>query len=84
MTLVDNTFATPIIQNPLLLGADMVLHSCTKSLGGFSDVLAGAVVTNSPELDEKIRFNNKCIGGTLSPFDSYLLLRSAKTLLLRV
>lgn len=81
---VDNTFATPILQNPLDLGADIVLHSATKYIGGHTDVLAGFVVTNSDELGEKLKYIQNATGGVLSPFDSWLLIRSIETLKLRV
>ena len=81
---VDNTFASPVLQRPILLGADIVIHSATKYLGGHFDVLAGFVVTNSPELDEKIKYIQNAAGAVLSPFDSWLILRSIDTLKLRV
>lgn len=80
----DNTFASPINQRPLELGFNVVMHSATKYLGGHSDVLAGILVTNSPELAERIRFVQKSLGAVLGPFDSYLLLRGVKTLAIRV
>ena len=83
-TVVDNTFATPFIQKPLDLGADIVLHSASKYLGGHCDVIAGALVVNDDELAEKIRFNQYAVGGTLGPFDSWLVLRGLKTLPLRM
>ncbi|HSD63863.1 MAG TPA: aminotransferase class V-fold PLP-dependent enzyme, partial [Ignavibacteriaceae bacterium] len=81
---VDNTFATPIIQKPLDLGADIVLHSATKYIGGHTDVLAGIVVTNSDELGEQLKYIQNATGGVLSPFDSWLLIRSIETLKIRV
>lgn len=81
---VDNTFASPINQTPLDLGADIVLHSGTKYLGGHSDLISGFVVTKDPDLAEQIKFIQMSIGGVLSPQDSYLLQRSLKTLALRV
>lgn len=81
---VDNTFATPINQRPLLLGADVVVHSVTKYLNGHSDVIGGVVVTNQPALAERIRFIQKSAGGVLGPFDSYLTLRGIKTLGVRI
>lgn len=84
VTVVDNTFASPYLQNPLLLGADIVLHSCTKYLGGHSDVIAGMIVTNSQELHDKVYFNLLSLGGCISPFDAFILLRSAKSLKARV
>ena len=80
----DNTFASPINQRPFEHGFNVVMHSGTKYLGGHSDVLAGVLVTNQPELAERIRFVQKSIGAVLGPFDSYLLLRGIKTLALRV
>ena len=84
LSMVDNTFMSPVLQRPLELGADIVLHSATKFLGGHNDIIAGAVVVNSDELAEKISFVQVAIGAILSPFDSWLLLRSMKTLKLRV
>lgn len=84
LSMVDNTFMSPVLQHPLELGADIVLHSATKFLGGHNDIIAGAVVVNSDELAEKISFAQVAIGAILSPFDSWLLLRSMKTLKLRV
>ncbi|MDH3728069.1 MAG: PLP-dependent aspartate aminotransferase family protein [Myxococcales bacterium] len=81
---VDATFATPILQRPLELGADIVVHSMSKYLNGHSDVVAGAVVTRSPELSERIRFIQQAGGAVLSPFDSYLVARGIKTLPLRM
>lgn len=81
---VDNTFASPILQRPILLGADIVIHSATKYLGGHFDVLAGFVITNSPKIDEKIKYIQNAAGAVLSPFDSWLILRSIDTLKLRV
>ena len=66
--MVDNTFCSPVLQSPMLLGADLVINSCTKYLGGFSDIVAGAIVTDSDELNEKIRFNLMSMGGNLMPF----------------
>jgi cystathionine gamma-synthase len=80
---VDNTFATPIIQNPLALGADLVIHSATKFLGGHADALGG-VVCGSPELVEKIYHYREINGATLDPMAAYLLLRGMKTLELRI
>lgn len=81
---VDNTFATPYLQKPLDLGADIVMHSATKYLGGHSDVIAGALVVKDAELGEKLHFAQFATGGTLGPHDSYLVLRGIKTLHLRV
>ena len=81
---VDNTFMTPFFQKPILLGADLVVHSATKYLSGHSDILAGAVCTDREDLAEKLAFWSKSLGPVLSPFDSYLLLRSLKTLAVRM
>ncbi len=81
---VDNTFATPYLQNPLELGADIVVHSATKYLGGHSDLIGGVLVFNSDELYEKLKFVQNAIGAILSPFDCWLLLRSIKTLSVRM
>ena len=81
---VDNTMLSPCLQNPLDLGADIVLHSATKFLCGHSDVMAGAVITNNEELHKQIAFLQNAEGSALSPFDSWLLLRGIKTLSLRV
>ncbi len=81
---VDNTFATPYLQRPLELGADVVLHSTTKYLGGHSDILGGALMTNSSSLHEKFAFYQKAVGAVPSPFDCWLLMRSVKTLSLRM
>ena len=84
MTVVDNTFATPILQRPLELGADIVLHSLTKYMNGHSDVVAGALVTRDKKIAEKLYFNQNSMGAVLSPFDSWLVLRSLKTLPVRL
>lgn len=81
---VDNTFATPVLQRPLELGATAVVHSTTKYLNGHSDVVGGAVVTSDDALAEKIRFLQNAIGAVPSPFDCYLVLRGIKTLHLRM
>lgn len=83
-TVVDNTFASPYLQNPLDLGADIVLHSATKYLGGHSDVILGAVVTKDPEIAEKIRFIQNASGAVPGPMDCFLVLRGIKTLHVRV
>ena len=83
-TLVDNTFASPALQNPLNLGADVVLHSTTKYLGGHSDVVGGALVTNDGELDEAFAFLQNGAGAVPGPFDAYLTVRGIKTLPLRM
>lgn len=81
---VDNTFMSPYFQNPADLGADLVVHSTTKYIGGHSDVLGGAILTDSAELAEKLQFLVNSIGAVASPFDSYLALRSLKTLAVRM
>jgi cystathionine beta-lyase len=81
---VDNTFASPALQKPLALGADIVVHSATKYLGGHSDLIAGLVVTREKELGEKIRFIQNASGAILSPFDSWLVIRGIETLPLRL
>jgi len=82
--LVDNTFATPMLQRPLDLGADLVLHSATKYLNGHSDVVAGAVITRDDALGERLHFLQKAVGGVPSPFDCYMVLRGLKTLAVRM
>ena len=81
---VDNTFATPFLQRPLDLGADIVMHSTTKFLNGHSDMIGGALVTNSDVLDEGFRFQQKTTGAIPGPFDCWLVLRGVKTLHLRM
>lgn len=81
---VDNTFASPALQQPILLGADIVVHSATKYLGGHSDLIAGLVVTKDEELGAKIKFIQNASGAILSPFDSWLVIRGIETLGLRV
>jgi len=81
---VDNTFATPIFQNPLALGADFVVHSLTKYVGGHSDTVAGAVIVKDEDLAEKLYFEQKNVGPICPPFDSWLLTRSLKTLAVRM
>ena len=82
--IVDNTFLTPVFQRPLGLGADMVIHSGTKYLGGHNDTLAGFVATDSDSDDERLRLISKTVGSGLSPFDSFLVIRGLKTLHLRM
>ncbi|MDR2368043.1 MAG: PLP-dependent aspartate aminotransferase family protein [Deltaproteobacteria bacterium] len=82
--IVDNTFLTPYFQRPLEFGADMVIHSGTKYLGGHNDTLAGFVVTNDPDDAERLRFITKTVGSGLTPFDSFLIIRGLKTLALRM
>jgi len=84
MTVCDNTFATPILQRPLDLGFDMVMHSTTKYLGGHSDALGGALVVRDPKLAEQLRFLQNAIGSVSGPLDAYLTLRGAKTLAIRM
>lgn len=81
---VDNTFASPALQQPLTLGADIVIHSATKYLGGHSDLIAGIVVAKTKELGEKIKFVQNASGAILSPFDSFLVIRGIETLQLRL
>lgn len=84
LVIVDNTFMTPYLQRPLELGADIVVHSATKYLGGHSDVVAGLAVVSTKELAEKIAFIQNSTGGVLPPFDSFLLIRGIKTLGVRM
>lgn len=84
LTLVDNTFASPACQRPLELGADVVLHSTTKYLGGHSDVVGGALLLNNEELYSRLKFVQNAAGGTPGPFDCWLVLRGIKTLALRM
>jgi cystathionine gamma-synthase len=81
---VDNTFATPYLQQPLELGADLVVHSTTKYLGGHSDVIGGAILTNDDALAERLRFLQKSLGAVPGPFDAWLVLRGLKTLAVRM
>ncbi len=83
LLVVDNTFASPALQQPLNLGADIVIHSATKYLAGHSDVIAGLVAVNSPELEERIKFIQNSGGAILAPFDSWLTIRGIETLALR-
>jgi len=84
LLIVDNTFLTPYFQKPLNLGADIVIHSGTKYLGGHNDTLAGFLVTSDPDLSGRLRYIYKTTGACLSPFDSWLLIRSIKTLAFRL
>jgi cystathionine gamma-synthase len=84
LLVVDNTFATPFLQTPLDLGADIVLHSTTKYLGGHSDVIGGFAATNDPTIAERLRFLQKSLGAVPGPFDAWLVLRGLKTLALRM
>jgi cystathionine gamma-synthase len=81
---VDNTFASPYLQQPLASGADVVAHSTTKYLGGHSDVVGGAVVVSDPELGAQLTYHQNAIGGVAGPFDAWLVLRGAKTLAVRM
>jgi cystathionine gamma-synthase len=84
LLVVDNTFASPYLQNPLALGADAVVHSTTKYLGGHSDVLGGALVVADPDLGERLAFAQNATGAVAGPFDAWLTLRGIKTLALRM
>jgi cystathionine gamma-lyase len=81
---VDNTFASPALQTPLALGADIVLHSCTKYIGGHSDVIGGALIVNDDDLAQRLKFTQNAVGAVPAPLDCFLLLRSTKTLHVRV
>jgi cystathionine gamma-synthase len=84
LTVVDNTFATPFIQRPLELGADLVMHSATKYLSGHSDVISGLVVTQRDDLAERLRFHQNAAGAVPSPFDCWLVMRGIRTLAVRM
>ena len=84
LSIVDNTFMSPLLQQPLALGVDVVVHSATKFLGGHNDLIGGAAIVSDPGLGEKIHFAQKAVGAVLSPFDAWLLLRGIKTLAVRV
>ncbi len=84
ITVVDNTFATPYLQRPLEFGADIVMHSATKYLGGHSDVIGGLIATRSDELAEKLRFHQNAAGAVPSPFDCFLVMRGLRTLAVRM
>jgi cystathionine gamma-lyase len=84
LSVVDNTFATPYLQQPLLSGFDLVVHSLTKYLNGHSDMLGGLIVTNDDGVAERLRFLQKSVGGILGPFDAWLCLRGTKTLAIRM
>jgi cystathionine gamma-synthase len=84
LLVVDNTFASPYLQQPLELGADLVIHSTTKYLGGHSDVIGGFIATNNDALADRLRFLQKSLGAVPGPFDSWLVLRGLKTLALRM
>jgi cystathionine beta-lyase/cystathionine gamma-synthase len=84
LIVADNTFASPFLQQPLALGADMVVHSTTKYIGGHSDVIGGAVITNDREVAEQVAYHQNCVGAVPGPWDAYLTMRGAKTLGLRM
>jgi len=84
LTVVDNTFATPFLQRPLQLGADIVMHSATKYLSGHSDVISGLLVTSRDDLEEKLRFHQNASGAVPSPFDCWLVMRGIRTLAVRM
>jgi cystathionine gamma-lyase len=84
LLIVDNTFATPWSQQPLRLGADVVMHSATKYLNGHSDIIGGALVTANPDLAKEIKFLQNSVGGVMGPFDAFLANRGLKTLGLRM
>ena len=84
LVVVDNTFATPYLQQPVTLGADIVVHSATKYLGGHSDVVGGFLALDDDELAERLRFTQNAAGAVPSPFDCYLVLRGVKTLAVRM
>lgn len=84
LTVVDNTFMSPYFQNPLRLGADVVMHSATKYIGGHSDILGGIAATSNPELAEKLKFLSLSVGAVASPFDCFYAHRSLKTLAVRM
>jgi len=84
LTIVDNTFMTPYLQRPIELGADIVVHSATKYLGGHSDLIAGLAIVNGKDLAEKLHFLQNSTGAILNPFDSFLLIRGIKTLSVRM
>jgi cystathionine gamma-synthase len=81
---VDNTFASPYLQQPLALGADIVVHSTTKYMGGHSDVVGGALVTSDAELGERLTFHQNAMGAVAGPFDAWLVMRGVKTLAVRM
>jgi cystathionine beta-lyase/cystathionine gamma-synthase len=84
LLVIDNTFMSPVLQQPLKLGADIVMHSMTKYIGGHSDVVAGCLVFNDSDLYDKLYFNIKSIGTMIAPFDAWIVLRGTKTLEVRV
>jgi cystathionine beta-lyase/cystathionine gamma-synthase len=84
LIVADNTFASPFLQQPLALGADMVVHSTTKYIGGHSDVIGGVVITNDREIAAQVAYHQNCVGAVPGPWDAYLTMRGAKTLGLRM
>lgn len=84
LLVIDNTFQSPVLQNPIELGADIVMHSITKYIGGHSDVVAGALMFNDSDLYDKLYFNIKTMGTCIAPFDAYMALKGSKTLHVRV
>ena len=84
LIVADNTFATPFLQQPLTLGADIVVHSTTKYISGHSDVIGGAVITNDREIARHVAYHQNCVGAVPGPWDAYLTMRGAKTLGLRM
>jgi cystathionine beta-lyase/cystathionine gamma-synthase len=84
LSIVDNTFMSPVLQRPLSMGIDVVVHSATKFLGGHNDLIGGAVIVSDHALGEKMHFAQKAVGSVLSPFDAWLLLRGIKTLAIRL
>ena len=84
ISVVDNTFATPYLQNPLALGADIVSHSCTKYIGGHSDLISGALIVNDDDLADQLHYIQNAVGAVPAPWDCFLLLRSTKTLHVRM
>jgi len=84
ISVVDNTFCSPVLQSPILLGADFVTNSATKYIGGHADIIMGTMTTNNKELNDRLFFNVKSLGAVPSPFDCYLAVRSLKTLKIRM
>ena len=84
LAVVDNTFASPYLQTPIVHGADLVLHSTTKYIGGHSDVVGGALIGSDPALRERLAFLQNAVGGVPGPLDAWLVLRGAKTLAVRM
>jgi len=84
LLVIDNTFMSPVLQNPIALGVDVVMHSITKYIGGHSDVVAGCLCFNDSDLYDKLFFSMKSMGTSIAPFDAYIALRGSKTMKLRV